>query len=143
MSYSSQLSRVGIEPASCCSGLGISRVPQPSAVLAEPCSDSRCAPQLSYDRACRQTHLYTVSGEMTIALSAPAPSDHKLIRPTRWKQTYRLSRVTIVIGHLSLIQRCAPALQIIDSARNPLRGTSHTCKTQNSKQSGKWEGLTV
>src|SRR6218665_386426 len=69
--------------------------------------------------------------------------DHKLIRPTRWKQTCRLSRVTTVIGHLSLIQRCVPAVQIIDSARNPLRGTSHTCNTQSSIQSGKWEGLTV
>src|SRR6218665_1119651 len=47
------------------------------------------------------------------------------------------------MGHLSLIPRCVPAVQIIDSARNPLRGTSHTYSTQNSNQSGNWEGLTV
>src|SRR6218665_3482095 len=69
--------------------------------------------------------------------------DHKLKRPSRWKQTYRLRRVTNVIGPLRLIPRCVPAVQIMDSSRNPLRGTSHTCKTQNSHQSGKWEGLTV
>src|SRR6218665_2590573 len=52
-------------------------------------------------------------------------------------------QVTKVIGHLSLKQRCVPDVQIIDSAGKPLGGTSHTCNTQGSIQSSKWERLTV